>query len=124
MWDLLILGVLIGLCIIGYALLLAVGPLLLSWVRVTFLASIIVSLLISYFFTFRHSNYSSPDTEILGWPLRFVAATRRDAYAPWIGRGPVKLVAFTLNFVACAVLPSAALLIYRRRLTRHWIEPL
>ena len=112
-----IIGFLLAAVVVVLAAIVALFGCTTRWVRVLYLGWFLAAATAAYFTTFRYIYYSNPNTRFHGWPVPCVVFQRDSPTSPWLDFvGPTVILAYPMNLILYALLPSIVVLFFARRL--------
>ena len=111
MATLLILGFLAAAGIIGWAaILLLFRPN--KRLRIVYHLCLAAIAIATYFTTYHYVHYMNANTKFHGWPIPYIVFQRDNPTAPWLDFvGPTILLAYPMNFILFALIPSIIALV-------------
>lgn len=112
----LVIGFLLAAAVVAWAVVNAVSGRATRWVRVLYLVCFLAAAIAAYFTTFHCIYYANANTRVHGLPIPTVVFQRHDSSAPWLDFvGPAVFLAYPMNLILYALLPSVVVLVLARR---------
>ena len=110
-----VIGFLFATAIVVWAIIVALSGSALKWKKIAYLVCSLTSAAAAYFTTYHYVYYANANTRLHGWPVPVIVFQRDSPTAPWLDFvGPTVALAYPMNFILFALLPSLVFVLAQR----------